>query len=109
MGERGGDGNGLADLTQARTGAGGDWGYRGDEGTLARKLAEAVRMPASADLSGADLRRSSFDACIFEGAKLAGALAHKQCAADGLTPLLSKSQVEEVRWVSDSGEEPPGG
>ncbi|MDB5321205.1 MAG: pentapeptide repeat family protein [Phycisphaerales bacterium] len=62
-----------------------------------------------ADLSGADLRRSNFDACIFEGAKMAGAIVHKRSADDDLIPLLSKSQLEEIRWVSEEGEEPPGG
>jgi len=62
-----------------------------------------------ANLSGADLRRSSFNACIFEGAKLAGTIVHKRSAAGDLVPLLSKSQLREIRWVSDPGEEPPGG
>jgi hypothetical protein len=26
-----------------------------------------------------------------------------------LIPLLSKSQLDEVRWVSEESEEPPGG
>lgn len=62
-----------------------------------------------ADLSGADLRRSNFDACIFEGATMAGAIVQRRSASDDLIPLLSKSQLEEIRWVSDEGEEPPGG
>ena len=57
-----------------------------------------------ADLSGADLRRSSFDACIFEGAKMAGAIAHSRSATDDLIPLLSRSQLDKVRWVSEVGE-----
>ena len=62
-----------------------------------------------ADLSGADLRRSNFDACIFEGATMAGAVVRIRSAAGGLIPLLSKSQLDEVRWVSEDAEEPPGG
>jgi uncharacterized protein YjbI with pentapeptide repeats len=62
-----------------------------------------------ADLSGADLRRSNFDACIFEGARMAGAIVHKRSASEDLIPLLSKAQLDEIRWVSEVGEEPPGG
>ena len=62
-----------------------------------------------ADLSGADLRRSNFDACTFEGATMTGAIVHKRSAAEDLIPLLSKSQLEEIRWVTEQGEEPPGG
>jgi uncharacterized protein YjbI with pentapeptide repeats len=63
----------------------------------------------NADLRGVDLRRSRFDACIFEGAILAGAIAHKQSSAADLIPLLSMSQRDEIRWVLELGDEPPGG
>ncbi len=83
------------------------------EADLSRCDMRAVRFEAcifrGADLSGADLRRSSFDACILEGAKLAGAIAHRHSAAEDLVPLLTKAQREEVRWVMELGDEPPGG
>jgi uncharacterized protein YjbI with pentapeptide repeats len=62
-----------------------------------------------ADLSGADLRHSSFTGCIFDGANLSGAIAHELSAADDLIPLLSAAQRAEINWVSDLGDEPPGG
>lgn len=62
-----------------------------------------------ADLSGADLRRSSFEACFFENAKLVGAIAHKASAVEDLVPLLTRAQKAEIRWVSETGDEPPGG
>jgi len=36
-------------------------------------------------------------------------IVHKRSAADDLIALLSKPQLEEIRWVNDPGEEPPGG
>jgi len=62
-----------------------------------------------ADLSGADLRKSNFDACTFEGAKMTGAIVHRGSAPHDLLPLLSKSQLDEIAWAPDEGEEPPGG
>ena len=63
----------------------------------------------NADLSEADLRRSSFEACIFDHAKMRGAIAHRPSAAEDLVPLLVKPQLDEIRWVPEAGEEPPGG
>lgn len=61
------------------------------------------------DLSGADLRRSGFDACIFEDATMAGAIVHRASQSDDLMSLLSEKQIKEIRWVTDAGDEPPGG
>jgi uncharacterized protein YjbI with pentapeptide repeats len=62
-----------------------------------------------ADLSGADLRQSTFHGCTFAGARMAGAIVYGGSAAHDLIPLLSKSQLDEIHWATDEGEEPPGG
>jgi hypothetical protein len=59
-----------------------------------------------ADLRGADLRRSTFESCAFEGALLEGAIATtEQRPTMGLTP----TQVAEIAWTDDEGDEPEGG
>jgi len=58
------------------------------------------------DLRRADLRRSSFEGCTFEGALMVGAiLTRNQKAGLG----LSKSQIDDVAWSNDEGDEPDGG
>ena len=58
------------------------------------------------DLRRADLRRSTFEDCAFEGALMEGAIVtQKQEAMMG----LSKSQIDDVAWSDDEGDEPDGG
>lgn len=58
------------------------------------------------DLRRADLRRSTFEGCTFDGAVMKGAIVgHRQRA----TMALSSSQIEEVAWSDDEGDEPDGG
>ncbi|WP_458443706.1 pentapeptide repeat-containing protein [Burkholderia stagnalis] len=61
---------------------------------------------ASADLTGADMRRSSFDRCDFANALMAGAiLTHEQ----GAKLDLSTMQRSSIAWADDAGPEPSGG
>jgi uncharacterized protein YjbI with pentapeptide repeats len=64
---------------------------------------------AGALLRGADLRRSTFDGCDFTGAELSGAVAEGIGSRARLRDLLSAEQRAAVRWVEDTGPEPPGG
>ena len=58
------------------------------------------------DLRRADLRRSTFEDCAFEGALMEGAIVTQmQEAMMG----LSKSQIDDVAWSDDEGDEPDGG
>ena len=58
------------------------------------------------DLRRADLRRSTFEGCTFEWALMEGAiLTQKQ----KLTMRLSQSQIDDVAWSDDDGNDPDGG
>jgi uncharacterized protein YjbI with pentapeptide repeats len=58
------------------------------------------------DLRRVDLRRSTFEGCAFDGALMNGAIvARNQKAMLG----LSKSQMEDIAWSADEGDEPDGG
>jgi uncharacterized protein YjbI with pentapeptide repeats len=58
------------------------------------------------DLRRTDLRRSTFEGCAFEGALMEGAiLTQNQKATMG----LSKSQIDDVAWNNDEGDEPDRG
>jgi len=57
-------------------------------------------------LAKADLRRSTFEGCTFDNTNLTGAVAHHR-QKPGL--LLTESQVLQMAWTDDDGEEPGGG
>jgi uncharacterized protein YjbI with pentapeptide repeats len=58
------------------------------------------------DLRNTDLRRSTFENCIFEDALMKGAIAtHDQKRMLG----LGESQMADVAWCDDEGDEPDGG
>ncbi len=57
------------------------------------------------DLRGADLRRSTFEGCIFEDALMKGAIVTPN---QKVMMGLSNSQIEEVVWSEDEGDEPEG-
>lgn len=58
------------------------------------------------NLALADLRQSGFTGCSFEGASMKGAvLTYEQKEA----LHLSASQISEISWTHDPGEEPDGG
>ena len=58
------------------------------------------------NLSGADLRRSSFIDCDFEQAAMKGVLLTRPQAA---TMYLSEPQRQDIDWRDESGPEPGGG
>jgi len=58
------------------------------------------------DLRQADLRHSHFDGCDFDGALMAGA---KLTYDQKESVVLSASQVDEIAWCRDPGDEPGGG
>ena len=59
-----------------------------------------------ADLRLADLRRSSFANCMFDRASMAGTILTRR-QGEGLS--LAASQLSEIKWVDDEGDEPVGG
>jgi uncharacterized protein YjbI with pentapeptide repeats len=64
-----------------------------------------VRFEAT-NLEEADLRRSTFTDCVFEGAVMRGAAL---TVRQGETMRLSETQRQEIKWVDDGGPEPDGG
>jgi uncharacterized protein YjbI with pentapeptide repeats len=61
---------------------------------------------AKADLALADLRQCTFTNCIFDGALMKGTILTRR---QGKTLSLSASQLSEISWTDDEGEEPGGG
>jgi uncharacterized protein YjbI with pentapeptide repeats len=61
---------------------------------------------AGADLRRSDLRRSTFEDCSFEGALFSGAILTRE---QGESLELSETQIAEIAWSDDAGEEPGGG
>jgi uncharacterized protein YjbI with pentapeptide repeats len=59
-----------------------------------------------ADLRSADLRRSAFANCLFDRASMKGAILTRR---QGATLSLSASQLSDIDWVDDEGDEPDGG
>jgi uncharacterized protein YjbI with pentapeptide repeats len=59
-----------------------------------------------ADLSGANLRRATYEKCDFSHAVMLGAKLTRD-QADDLS--LSEDQRSEIDWQEDDGEEPDGG
>ena len=61
---------------------------------------------AGTDLRFADLRRSTFTNCVFDRASMKGTILTRRL---GKTLALSGSQLSEINWTDDDGEEPVGG
>ena len=61
---------------------------------------------AGTDLRFADLRRSTFTNCVFDRASMKGTILTRRL---GKTLSLSGSQLSEINWTDDDGEEPVGG
>jgi uncharacterized protein YjbI with pentapeptide repeats len=61
---------------------------------------------AEADLGCADLRRSTFADCTFDRASMKGTILTRR---QGETLSLSASQLSEINWADDEGDEPDGG
>jgi uncharacterized protein YjbI with pentapeptide repeats len=61
---------------------------------------------AGTDLRSADLRRSTFTNCVFDRASMKGTILTRRL---GKTLSLSGSQLSEINWTDDDGEEPVGG
>jgi uncharacterized protein YjbI with pentapeptide repeats len=61
---------------------------------------------AGSDLGLADLRQSTFTNCVFDRASMKGTILTRQ---QGKTLSLSASQLSEISWTDDEGEEPRGG
>lgn len=59
-----------------------------------------------ADLGSVDLRRSAFTNCSFDRASMKGTILTRR---QGETLSLSASQLSEIYWVDDEGDEPDGG
>ena len=60
-------------------------------------------------LQRADLRRSSFEDCDFTGADLSGAVAEDADFPGCVQDFLSDEQQAVMEWSEDEGPEPPGG
>jgi uncharacterized protein YjbI with pentapeptide repeats len=61
---------------------------------------------AGTDLRFADLRRSTFTNCVFDRSSMKGTILTRRL---GKTLSLSGSQLSEINWTDDDGEEPVGG
>jgi BTB/POZ domain-containing protein KCTD9 len=72
---------------------------------LRASLFEGVSF-AEADLAFADLRISTFTHCVFDRASMKGTILTRR---QGKTLSLSASQIGEISWTDDEGDDPSGG